>query len=92
MTDSTHPLGDPMGGRPLAARWAVRGTLTLETAMHLGGEATESVDLPVLRDPRGGRPLLPGTTLAGALRTAFAGDTMFIRGKENLYGIGAKQP
>ncbi|MBI2567944.1 MAG: hypothetical protein HYV63_13010 [Candidatus Schekmanbacteria bacterium] len=67
-----HPLNDAMSPRPLAARWVIRGTLTLETALHLGGEAGEQVDMPVLRDARDGRPLLPGTTLAGALRSALA--------------------
>jgi len=56
------PLDDAMPGRTLCARWMVCGTLRLETAMHLGGEATERVDMPVLRDPRDGGPLLPGTT------------------------------
>lgn len=65
-------LNDAMPPRPLCARWVIRGTLTLETALHLGGEGTERVDMPVLRDPRDGRPLLPGTTFAGALRNALA--------------------
>lgn len=72
MSDYKNPLADAMPGRKLLARWVVRGTLTLETAMHLGGEATERVDMPVLRDPRKGKPLLPGTTFAGALRNALA--------------------
>jgi len=67
-----NPLKDAMPPRSLAARWVVRGTLTIETALHLGGEGTERVDMPVLRDPRDGKPLLPGTTFAGALRSALA--------------------
>lgn len=67
-----HPLNDAMSPRPVATRWVIRGTLTLETALHLGGAAGEQVDMPVLRDAREGRPLLPGTTLAGALRSALA--------------------
>ncbi|MGE3524769.1 MAG: RAMP superfamily CRISPR-associated protein, partial [Gemmatimonadales bacterium] len=67
-----NPLNDAMSPRPLAARWVIRGTLTLETALHLGGEGGEQVDMPVLRDARDGKPLLPGTTLAGALRSALA--------------------
>lgn len=69
---SSHSLDDAMPPRPLCARWVIRGTLTTESALHLGGEGTERVDMPVLRDPRDGRPLLPGTTFAGALRSALA--------------------
>ncbi len=76
-------LNDAMPPRPLTARWVVRGTLTLETALHLGGEGTERVDMPVLRDPRDGRPLLPGTTFAGALRSALA---------DRLAGYGKAEP
>lgn len=76
-------LDDAMPGRKLLARWVVRGTLTLDTAMHLGGEATGRVDMPVLRDSREGRPLLPGTTFAGALRNAFA---------DRLGGYSEKEP
>ncbi len=82
MSKETNPLGDAMLGRKLAARWVVRGTLTLDTAMHLGGEATERVALTVLRDPRQGKPLLPGTTFAGALRNALA---------DRLKGYGRKE-
>lgn len=77
------PLNDAMAPRILAARWVIRGTLTLETAMHLGGEEGERVDMSVLRDPRDGKPLLPGTTLAGALRNAFA---------DRVAGYGREEP
>jgi len=80
---SQNPLKDPMPPRPLAARWVVRGTLTIETALHLGGEGAERVDMPVLRDPREGKPLLPGTTFAGALRSALA---------DRLAGYGQLEP
>jgi CRISPR/Cas system CSM-associated protein Csm3 (group 7 of RAMP superfamily) len=78
-----NPLNDAMSPRPLTARWVLCGTLTLETALHLGGEGGEQVDMPVLRDLREGRPLLPGTTLAGALRSALA---------DRLAGYGAPEP
>lgn len=80
---SPSTLDDAMPGRGLLARWVVRGTLTLVSAMHLGAESTERVDMPVLRDPLDGRPLLPGTTLAGALRNALA---------DRLVGYGKPEP
>ncbi|MCG3173131.1 MAG: hypothetical protein GMKNLPBB_01309 [Myxococcota bacterium] len=80
---SPNPLNDAMPPRALVARWVIRGTLTIDTALHLGGEGTERVDMPVLRDPRDGRPLLPGTTIAGALRSALA---------DRLAGYGQAEP
>jgi len=65
-------LNDAMPSRKLAARWVIRGTLTVKTALHLGGEGTNRVDMPVLRNAVDGRPLLPGSTFAGALRSALA--------------------
>ncbi|WP_129675897.1 RAMP superfamily CRISPR-associated protein [Candidatus Chloroploca sp. Khr17] len=67
---TANPLADAMPPRPVEARWVICGLLTLETALHLGGSASERIDMPVLRDSREGKPLLPGTTLAGALRSA----------------------
>lgn len=80
---SQNPLKDAMPPRSLAARWVVRGTLTIETALHLGGEGAERVDMPVLLDPHDGKPLLPGTTFAGALRSALA---------DRLAGYGQVEP
>lgn len=78
-----HPLNDAMPARALKARWVICGILKLDTALHLGGEQTESVDMRVLLDPRSGTPLLPGTTLAGALRSALA---------DRLAGYGEDEP
>jgi CRISPR/Cas system CSM-associated protein Csm3 (group 7 of RAMP superfamily) len=64
---SVH-LNDYMGGRILKARWVIRGKLTLLSAMHLRGEENSRVDMAIIRDQNSGKPLLPGTTLAGALR------------------------
>jgi CRISPR/Cas system CSM-associated protein Csm3 (group 7 of RAMP superfamily) len=72
MSEQPKHLNEAMPIRKFTARWVVCGTLTLETAMHLGGEAEDRVDMPVLRDPKTGAPLLPGTTFAGALRNALA--------------------
>ncbi len=83
MTNVHLPLHDAMPPRPITARWIVCGTLILESAMHLGGDGGGSVDMPVLRDPREGKPLLPGTTFAGALRSALA---------DRLAGYGEEEP
>lgn len=80
---TTHPLNDAMGARPLATRWVIQGRLTLVTALHLGGGSSDAVDMPVLRDGRTGAPLLPGTTLAGALRNALA---------DRLVGYSEREP
>ena len=83
MNKEATPLGDTNGPRSLRARWVVCGTMRLETAMHLGGEPTDRTDMQVLRDPREGAPLLPGSTLAGALRSALA---------DRLAGYGSDEP
>lgn len=72
MQGVVQPLDDAQPPRPVAARWVITGTLTLESATHLRGEPKGVVDMPVLRDPVEDRPLLPGTTLAGSLRSALA--------------------
>src|SRR5690606_21376582 len=40
----------------------------LETAAHFGGQDDSALYMPILRCARTGRPLLPGTSLGGALR------------------------
>ncbi|MFW6114158.1 MAG: RAMP superfamily CRISPR-associated protein [bacterium] len=59
---------DAMPGRALVARWVLTATLRLETASHFGGQGDSALDMPILRCTRTGRPLLPGTSLGGALR------------------------
>ena len=66
------PLSDPGGVRSIVARWTIEADLILQSATHLGGESTEPTDMMVLRDARTARPLLPGTSLAGALRSHLA--------------------
>jgi len=68
MNANIWQLGNGGGIRPMAIRWVVTGEMRLETAAHLGGEGDAAVDMVVLRDPKDGVPLLPGTSLAGALR------------------------
>ena len=56
--------------RRIATRLVVTGTLKLETPAHLGsGESGETVDMALLKDASEARPLLPGTSIAGALRS-----------------------
>jgi len=88
MNENAKHLNEAMPVRKYRARWVVRGELTLETAMHLGGEAEDRVDMPVLRDPKSGVPLLPGTTFAGALRNALA-DRLAGFGKAERDGVAA---
>lgn len=50
-------------------RWVIRGTLVLETPAHFGANEPDDVlDMPVLLDESDGEPLLPGASIAGALR------------------------
>ena len=50
-------------------RWVIRGTLVLETPAHFGVNEPDNVlDMPVLLDESDGEPLLPGASIAGALR------------------------
>jgi CRISPR/Cas system CSM-associated protein Csm3 (group 7 of RAMP superfamily) len=63
---SAHPLAK---SRQLSKRWVIEGDLVLQTPTHLGNGDTDGiVDMPLLLDEATGRALLPGTSLAGALR------------------------
>ncbi len=54
--------------RPVEARIVVHGTLTAQSAVHVGsGEEGFGTDLPLARDGRG-ELYVPGTNLAGVLR------------------------
>jgi CRISPR/Cas system CSM-associated protein Csm3 (group 7 of RAMP superfamily) len=72
MTNSTGKLSDPGGVRSLHARWVVTAELVLGSAAHLGGGDGDAADMVLVRDAREGVPLLPGTSLAGALRAHLA--------------------
>lgn len=55
--------------RSLVERWVVTGTLVLKSPAHFGGgDADPLTDMPLLTDEATGKPLLPGTSIAGALR------------------------
>lgn len=54
--------------RQIRRRIEVKGTLTLLSPAAFGGEQDGVTDMPLLRDPLQGVALLPGASLAGALR------------------------
>ena len=61
------------GVRPAHSRWIVTGTIVLDSAAHFGGESEmEGADMVLLRDELTEAPMLPGTSLAGALRSHLA--------------------
>lgn len=63
---SKHPLAT---SRQISERWLIEGDLVLQTPTHLGNGDTDGiVDMPLLLDEVTGKALLPGTSLAGALR------------------------
>ncbi|MBX3156456.1 MAG: hypothetical protein KF773_10690 [Deltaproteobacteria bacterium] len=64
-------LSDPGETRPVVARWTITADLVLESATHLGGEVNAS-SMMLLRDACQGGALLPGTSVAGALRSHLA--------------------
>ncbi|WP_395095191.1 RAMP superfamily CRISPR-associated protein [Armatimonas sp.] len=55
--------------RKILARWVICAQLTLTSASQIGTEDSESADSTFARDAKG-QVVLPGTTLAGALRSA----------------------
>lgn len=86
---NNHSKSEIAGGvRPMAARWIITGEIVLKTAAHFGGEGDSAVDMGVLRDPKDCVPLLPGTSLAGALRSHLADVLGGYRSKEDS-GIAA---
>jgi CRISPR/Cas system CSM-associated protein Csm3 (group 7 of RAMP superfamily) len=55
--------------REIATRWVITGTLTLTSPMRIGASlASPLSDMPILLDGASGEALLPGASLAGALR------------------------
>jgi CRISPR/Cas system CSM-associated protein Csm3 (group 7 of RAMP superfamily) len=77
---STHPLAK---SREICERWVIEGDLVLQTPTHLGNGDTDGiVDMPLLLDEATGKALLPGTSLAGALRNYL---------QEYRHGFGKRQ-
>ncbi|MCB0044659.1 MAG: hypothetical protein KDD92_04455 [Caldilineaceae bacterium] len=70
MAEIQYEHGHHTNPRRVCERLLISGDLVLETPAHFGGDKDESVstDMTLLRDEIDGSPLLPGTTLAGALR------------------------
>ena len=60
------------GIRKMTARWVITAEMVLESAAHFGGAGNDVADMEILRDPKEGLPLLPGTSLAGAMRSHLA--------------------
>lgn len=59
--------------RDLRERLIVRGNLVLQTPAHIGnGDSDSPLDMPLLLDETEGHALLPGTSIAGALRSYLA--------------------
>ena len=54
--------------RPVTSRWELTGTLVAQAPVHIGGLDTGPAQLVQARDGAG-RPLLPGTALAGVIRS-----------------------
>jgi len=55
--------------RKIARRMIVKGDLTLTTPARFGSGSDSIVtDMPILRDASSGAPLLPGSSIAGAMR------------------------
>jgi CRISPR/Cas system CSM-associated protein Csm3 (group 7 of RAMP superfamily) len=71
--------------RSIVERWVITGTLRLETPAHFGnGDADPLTDMPLFFDEVSGSPLLPGTSIAGALRN-------YLRELQLGYGLPEKQ-
>ena len=68
--------------RHIVERIVIKGDLELQTPAHFGsGEAEGTADLSLLTDPYEGAALLPGASIAGALRNYW---------RERKWGYGAE--
>lgn len=72
MHEQLNNLRDAGGVRRISGRWVITAELELNTAAHFGGSTLSAVDMPILRDPKSQQPLLPGTSVTGALRSHLA--------------------
>src|SRR5690606_1526758 len=77
---SCNREGGWLMGQAIATRTEVRGILICRSPVHVGGwDSTAEANLTVARDGLG-RPVLPGTSIAGALRAYLARLDRFSRG------------
>ena len=68
-TNAPHESKPRRWHRQIVERFVITGILRLETPAHFGnGETDTLTDMPLLRDELDGSPLLPGTSIVGALR------------------------
>ncbi len=73
--------------RSIARRLVVRGTLELTAPAHFGGGVeSDLADMALLRDAADGGLLLPGTSIAGALRSYLRAYEQGHRGEERQSG------
>lgn len=76
----------PRIGRPMESRIRVRAWLRTESPLHVGGMGLDRADsLPLAQDGRG-RFYVPGTSLAGALRSWMRGSSADGRALDGLWG------
>ena len=68
MANYSDALWHPDKSRQIRKRIVVEGTLVLETPAHFGNGEQDGTELILLQDAIDNRPLLPGASLAGALR------------------------
>jgi CRISPR/Cas system CMR subunit Cmr4 (Cas7 group RAMP superfamily) len=69
--------------RPLTARWTITARLTIKSAAQIGSHEAEVSGQTFERDHRTGRPILRGTTMAGALRSALNDNRSGYRRKDD---------
>ena len=75
--------------RKLVGRILIEGDLVLETPTRFGnGDREGVVDMTISRDPQDGRPLLPGASIAGALRSYLRTREAGFRKQEHSASLG----
>lgn len=73
--------------RKVRERIVIEGKLVLQTPLHLGSGDDDGMTMALLRDARTDRPLLPGASLAGALRAYLKDPAAFGGNKGDEKGL-----